>query len=818
MAVPGSLSAAREMEIAGDLRGAAEAYRQVTKSDPTNAQAWGRMGSCLMHFGSTEEAIACFQRASGLDRASAEWQEGIGRCLLALVRFDEAARALDIATSIEPRRASAWLAKAVAVLWPGKETLALEAVSNALRADPNLLGAKLMISRLTVQSGVAVDATLVDRRLDHMGTGAHEGNPIPLPNPERPDETPDPAASSRNVLIEVISQEVDFLPLLPRALPGEPLAAGMPPEQPLKVTLLRAATLLRGGDPRGALDLYDRILVSDPRCHHAEVGRAAALLFLSRPQESSQAAERAYEIAPDEPMAITVCAAIRAEQAPEEAIAMLDALLTTDPRIADAWQFRGMALTLVGRYDEAVESLRRALELDPEHGPAAAMLASLLFFSGSVPEGMRLYAKALHLGVEPTTICAISAEALANAGLKAEALSLLRAQPYSSAKDVGTLRALGRSFRGLGAYQEAIDCLRLAVERDHADYRSWEVLAQSLQAAGSGEEAVRTLVRAVSLRPQDPRLKILLATHLSMIGRREEAQRAALEALKLEPKSFRAHMILGSKFLEEGRRAEAISHFRSAYAIHPDPFSALSVAVELAGSDDAIEAEEGRATLRAAISRWPTEAGLWTPMGNAHYRTGDQESAYGCMMKAAHLDRSSTSAWLALADVLAAVGRFQEALGASQMAAHLSPRDPAALLSLGYAHFNLGQFDKSRGWAEELLRIAPTSGSAHLLKARLLHQGNWLAEAEREYDQALRLRPRLLDAMLGKAGLLSKQARWTDVASLCERALRVDPGNVTAANGLAYAVAMMGRRKDAERMLRDRGIPKEDWDSIIGVP
>jgi len=51
-----------------------------------------------------------------------------------------------------------------------------------------------------------------------------------------------------------------------------------------------------------------------------------------------------------------------------EAIEMYDKVIRSDPKYADAWYNKGIALCSLGKYHEAIEAYDEAIMLDPENG------------------------------------------------------------------------------------------------------------------------------------------------------------------------------------------------------------------------------------------------------------------------------------------------------------------------------------------------------------------------------------------------------------------------------------------------------------------
>ena len=125
------------LQQTGDLTGAASVLPRITMSDDAPVDDWLRVGRLGMELRAPAAAEPYFRRAASLAPARADARLQYGVALLVLTRFDDAARELNAAVTIDPRNASAWAQLALAEFRLGRLAEARQHVATALALDPS---------------------------------------------------------------------------------------------------------------------------------------------------------------------------------------------------------------------------------------------------------------------------------------------------------------------------------------------------------------------------------------------------------------------------------------------------------------------------------------------------------------------------------------------------------------------------------------------------------------------------------------------------------------------------------------------------------
>ena len=163
------------------------------------------------------------------------------------------------------------------------------------------------------------------------------------------------------------------------------------------------------------------------------------------------------------------------EEDPEKKIRYYSKCLELDPKNADAWYNRGLALSKSERYEAAIRDYDRALDIDPKHADAwnNKGLALGEFELGRYEEAIGCYDKALD--IDP--------------------------------KDAITWNDKGTALHMLGRYEEAIRCYDKALDIDPKLADAWNNKGFALGELERYEEAIRCYDKALDIDPEHEKAK-----------------------------------------------------------------------------------------------------------------------------------------------------------------------------------------------------------------------------------------------------------------------------------------------------------------------
>lgn len=121
----------------GEFRGAAEAFSQAIKLQPTFAKAYNNLGNALFRLGEHENAALAYHEATNHDDAFANAYSNLGAVFLEMNRLQPALRCLDVALELDPTIVAAHNNRGTVLRELGRTDEALECFDEALRLSPN---------------------------------------------------------------------------------------------------------------------------------------------------------------------------------------------------------------------------------------------------------------------------------------------------------------------------------------------------------------------------------------------------------------------------------------------------------------------------------------------------------------------------------------------------------------------------------------------------------------------------------------------------------------------------------------------------------
>ena len=157
------------------------------------------------------------------------------------------------------------------------------------------------------------------------------------------------------------------------------------------------------------------------------------------------------------------------EKDPEKQVEYYTKCLKLDTKNADAWYFKGLALSRdLKRHEEAIKCFDNALELDPKHVFAWTWKGSALYELKRYEEALRCYDEALK--IDPDFWWRWDCK--------------------------------GNALRLLKRYEEAIECYDKALEINPKDTSAWNHKGIALYKLGRYEEAIRCFDKALEIDPE----------------------------------------------------------------------------------------------------------------------------------------------------------------------------------------------------------------------------------------------------------------------------------------------------------------------------
>lgn len=420
---------------------------------------------------------------------------------------------------------------------------------------------------------------------------------------------------------------------------------------------------------------------------------------------------------------------------PEEALRILEPIVTDPPPGRVAFDVLDQILGALGRSEEMVERLERAVEHDPKNLLLRYALAEQYEEGGRVAEAQELYKGLIADQSDPDGFAALT-ESLREDSKYGELLKLLetawdrqggRLAVDSEIRLIGTeperarelldvgmamLRAEPPDLGPVGAEilaeiaartgldDQRIELDRLSVERDPSPQNYLE-LADSLAAAGRPGEAADTFADLIEQHPilgNELRLLSRMAELQFDAGRYEESLTTGRRVLLAQPNDLVTQQIIGFALLKLGRNDEAIELYRDLIKdLGGNTDAARMARIWLANAYvTADRFEAGEAELLELLEQQPDDPWVNNDLGYLWADRGiNLEKAEAMTRKAVESEPENPAYLDSLGWALYKRGEFAEAVEYLAQAVEL--RASATNLDhLGDAYFSLGRTDDAR--------------------------------------------------------------------------------------------------------------------------
>lgn len=366
-----------------------------------------------------------------------------------------------------------------------------------------------------------------------------------------------------------------------------------------------ALIALRSGDPRTAVDLVSKALVSRPNdadLHnilgnaHRKLGalaeaahcfrRAAellpdsaeaqnnlgvCLLELGKPDDARKCFQKVLELNDRLPAALYNLGNLEQLQGQlAHAIQYYQQALSDRPDYVEAHTNLGTVLLQLRRYEESIWHLRRALELRPENTEALNNLGVVYSEQKELESAVHCFQAALNLDANYWEARVNLGDALADQGLHVSAAEqyITALQSHPELHDVRN--KLGFILQRCGQFREAEECFRILVDQLSGIPAPVSNLGVALQLQGKTAEAMVCFESAVKLSGKSSESLINLASALRDQGKWDRSLEYYEQALQSGANLDQAHLGIADALCDLRRLEEARHHYDEACRLIPD--------------------------------------------------------------------------------------------------------------------------------------------------------------------------------------------------------------------------------------------------------
>ncbi len=491
------------------------------------------------------------------------------------------------------------------------------------------------------------------------------------------------------------------------------------PDDP-RVYLVLSAYRARNDDLDGALAAANRAIELAPDEKRAKLQKAEVLMEKGYRGEQEGAVEEAraildgvLESEPTNPNALFADAKLKLGAGDlDGAIRSIRGALESKPQWAQAHYLLGLALASREEYSESRNQLSQALEINAGLLDAKQVLAQVLYKLGEWEACIARGRQYLLERPEQTRTRLLVAQSLVRLNRVDEAESELEKIPEAE-RGGEVFYALGRIQLARGNLEEAGTLLNLADQQMPGQH---EILANLIQIdvrAGRKDEAKQRLAAAVEKDPENAELQLLVGRMARVDNDAEAAEAAFQKAISLDPQNLRTYETLARLYARMGRLDDAARTYEQALEVKPDEAQIhhmLGMLYELSGDEErAIERYEDAIRYRPDFPEAKNNlAYIYAESGTNLDRALDlAQDAKALLPESASV--ADTLGWVLFKRGVpsAAISYLKEAEAATK------PNDA----SLGEVRFHLAQAYEANGESQEA--VAAVERSLEALEAHM---------------------------------------------------------------------------------------------------
>ncbi len=424
----------------------------------------------------------------------------------------------------------------------------------------------------------------------------------------------------------------------------------------------------------------------------------------------------------------------------DEAIALCQQVLASDPNSAETCKTLGKALQAQGKLEDARYWYKVAIALKPDFAEVFANLGTLCATLQQWQDAIGCYQKAISL------------------------------QPNFA----GFYRNLSRVFTQVGKAEEATDCWYQALMLEPVEIaEEYLDLGNTLLAQNKADLALICYHRTIYLNPSFCEAYYKLAEAASNLQQWEEAIINYRKAIQLQPDISEFHYKLGNALQSSGLLHEAVTAYRESIYLNPNSclsyYNLGSVLLKLEKWSEAVIA------YRTGIEINPSFSSSYYSIGEAYDKLEEWLESAAAYQRATELDPNSFAAFHQLGDALFKLEKWLEAEAAYQDAIALNSDSFWSHYNLALTLVKLQKFPAATFAYQRAIALNPEfSWTYHNLGELLLKTQQWKA-AVTAYQHAIELNPNISWSYYNLGDALTELHEWNNAVSAYLDALQIDP-------------------------------------------
>ncbi len=260
---------------------------------------------------------------------------------------------------------------------------------------------------------------------------------------------------------------------------------------------------------------------------------------------------------------------LMAEKKLDEAKAMVDGVLTNDPKNTDALLTRA-AISLAGEDpDKGIADLRTLLGEDPGHVKGLRLKARAHLAKKEIALARESLEAAIQVSPQEAAANFELAQLLVQTGKPDDAISVLEKMQKFAPDHAGVMLGMAKIYTGMRKWEEVAK-VAVQMQSRHPDKAmGYYYAGLALQGSGKLDESVAPFEKALEISPNAVEPLIALAKSRMALKQPEEALAGIEQAIKHNENNFLAYNLKGEILVIQKRMDEAEAAFSKAREINP---------------------------------------------------------------------------------------------------------------------------------------------------------------------------------------------------------------------------------------------------------
>ena len=488
------------------------------------------------------------------------------------------------------------------------------------------------------------------------------------------------------------------------------------------INKLRADAYLGLNQPALARELYSSVLDAEPENVDAQLGVVSSYVAEKNVEQARAILDQIITSEPDSTRVWLASGSLNLQlRAYERAQADFEAALEQaerrDDLVSEAQALSGLAEALLAqeKSDRAREIVMRLAASAPNSLPASILEARIASIDSDWAKAQQLLHHVLQASPGNLTAQMLLGAVQLKVGNLGQAEMYLSAVVSAAPENREARRLLAEARLQLQRADEAQDALRPIVSGNDADARSLSLAARASIGQGDYGKAIRYLEHSLSTMPGDTELQFQLAATYLGAGRISEAERT-LNNMSLggsEKDAFRKDSLWVLALLREGDKREALESAQLMVDKYPD----IVAAYNLLGSVEMMQADyaAARSTFDKALEIEPGDIVAPRLLASLDEVESDFQAAAGRYSSILNRNPNATWAMYSLARIAA---RNEDLAGARDWLEKIRELDIRAVqprLALSRLAINADEYAEAAEILNEVLEQDSTNAEAHNL-------------------------------------------------------------------------------------------------------